>query len=187
MITTINEFRKINESNNEVKVVVLTNKELIDFLVNENGELKDPTIYQRIRYFDHYNLIENKRINPFYVVLLKGKLVIGVAKIGYFYLSEPNENTRSISLFSIDKDYRNMGYSRLMADTLFKYAKEKRFDIQTSAYSVLGKEYLQPLFNEYAKKYNVHFIDKKDSDRLADTESMYKIVNGKKLHWREIE
>ncbi len=36
------------------------------------------------------------------------------------------------------------------------------------------------------KKYNVIFHDKKDSDHLHDTESYYKIVNGKKLHISEI-
>lgn len=86
----------------------------------------------------------------------------------------------------VDKDYRGNNYARLMCDELFKYAKEMNYEISTSSYTVLGKEYLQHLFNEYAKKYNVIFHDKKDSDHLHDTESYYKIVNGKKLHISEI-
>ena len=52
------------------------------------------------------------------LVLLIDDKIIGIAKVDYY--SKP---TSIIKLFSIDKEYRGCGYSRLMADALFNEAK----------------------------------------------------------------
>jgi len=88
--------------------------------------------------------------------------------------------------FSIDKNYRSNGYSHLICDSLFQEANKRNKEIQTSTYTVLGKSYLQHLFNSYAKKYNVIFHDKEESDYLHDTPCMYEMVGNKLLHKSEI-
>ncbi len=181
MITTINEFRKIYEQSNNITVSIENVKSLSKQIYNSQGDKYDETVFNRIRYFtpDDLGYGSEYRNKPFFVVLKEYEKIIGIAKVGYYSLSSNQENDYSISYFSIDKDYRYNGYARLMCDELFKYAKNNYLEISTSAYTVLGKEQLQKLFNEYAKKYNVVFYDRDD---MHDAEYMYKIVNGKKLH-----
>jgi hypothetical protein len=99
--------------------------------------------------------------NSYYIVLMSGNLIIGMAKVGYY-----SKTTSVIRFFTIDPNFRGNQYSRLMADALFKEARIRGKKIGVSLYTGLGKARLQPLFNEYAKKHGVPFIDRKESDPL---------------------
>ena len=129
-----------------------------------DGYFKDDTIEKRIKYLNITNISDSTPAsfeNAYYIVLLIGDKIIGVAKVDYY--SKP---TSVIRFFSIDKEYRGCGYSRLMADALFNEAKNRNKNITTALYTQLGKTRLQHLFNEYAKKHGVKFIDRKESDPL---------------------
>lgn len=169
MITTINEYKKILESNN-VEVFIMDNKEMQQELQNDNS------INSRIRFF-YINDIYDKD-KQFFVVLKYNNKVIGVVRVSYFPFSSKNKNDLFISYFSIDKNYRYLGYSKLMLDILFKHAKQNNYTILTSSYTVLGKLQLQKQLHYYANKYNVKLIDK---DEMLDHDKMY-IKKGDKLY-----
>ncbi len=151
------------------KVLTLDSHQFSQLVMNTNfsdGYFKDDTIEDRIEFFNITNThisdsTPRMNENAYYIVLLIGDKIIGVAKVGYY--SKP---TSVIKFFSIDKEYRGCGYSRLMADALFNEAKNRNKNIATSLYTQLGKTHLQHLFNEYAKKHGVKFIDRKKSDPL---------------------
>lgn len=149
------------------KILTLNSHQLAQLVMNTNysdGYFKDDTIVDRIKYFNITNISDSTPAsfeNAYYIVLLIGDKIIGVAKVNYY--SKP---TSVIKFFSIDKEYRGNGYSRLMADALFNEAKNRNKNITTALYTQLGKTRLQHLFNEYAKKHGVKFIDRKESDPL---------------------
>ena len=149
------------------KVLTLNSQQLSQLVMNTNysdGYFKDDTIEDRIEFFNITNISDStpaSNENAYYVVLLIGDKIIGVAKVGYY-----SKSTSVIKFFSIDKEYRGGGYSRMMADALFNEAKNRNKNIATSLYTQLGKTHLQHLFNEYAKKHGVKFIDRKESDQL---------------------
>ena len=174
MITSINEYKKILESNN-VEVFIMHNNEMQQELQ------KDNSINSRIRFF-YINDIYDKD-KQFFVVLKYNNKVIGLSRVAYFSMSSKNENDLSISYFSIDKNYRYLGYSKLMLDKLFKHAKENNYTISTSSYTVLGKLQLQKQLHYYANKYNVELIDK---DEMLDHDKMYIKKDDKLYHKSEI-
>lgn len=166
---------------------VLNHDEMLDLVFDkERGLLKDPTVFKRIRYFSEhdFNYSQKTQVKPIYFVLLDKEKIVAVAKIGYYSLSAQNEKTYSVSFLSIDKNYRGFKYSRILVNAIFKYAKENDLEMSTSAYTVLGKESLKHLFNEYAKKYDVTFYDRED---MHDAEWMYVTKDGRKYHKSEIE
>lgn len=162
--------------------ITLGVKDSIEFLFKDYRYPKDISIEDRIRFFSFRSFGNLGEGEEFYSFLLLENKVIGVAHVGYYSLSVDNERTWSISFLSIDKEYRSLGYSKLLVDAVFKEAKVRGLDISTSSYTVLGKEYLQKQFNEYAEKHGVKFYDKTEEYSLIDAEWMYKIVDGKKLH-----
>lgn len=167
-----------------ISICIVNYDELLKMVYNEDG-LVDKTIFNRIRYFsnDDFSWEQKEKVKPFFSILKENDKIIGIAKCGYFDLSAKSKNDWSISFFSIDKNYRNLGYSHILAEEIFKYAKNNGYEISTSAYTILGKERLNHLFLLYSNKYNVKFYN---NDRMHDCESMYSIINGKKLHYSEI-
>lgn len=160
-------------------------KETIEFLYKNNCLPQDESIEERIRFFSFRYLTSLGEGREFYSFLSIDGKVIGVAHVGHYSMNARHEKNWSISFLSIDKDYRSMGYSKLLIDAVFKEAKNLGLDISASSYTVLGKEYLQKQCNQYAKQYGVVFYDKTDEDSLIDADWMYKIIDGKKLHKSE--
>jgi GNAT superfamily N-acetyltransferase len=162
MQATIREF--LNENTNQTPKVDVLNPMELHHLVSDGHDFKDETIEDRIEFFNLNNITDSttaKFENSYYIVLSLGDKIIGVAKVGYY-----SKSTSVIRFFSIDKEYRGSGYSRLMADALFNEAKNRGKNIATSLYTESGKSNLQHLFQEYAKKHGVKFIDRKENDPL---------------------
>lgn len=133
---------------------------------------KNKNIFDKIRFFQPNDLsFLSDKIKPHFILLEKNNEIIGLSKIANYPYD--NDNVYSVSFFTIDKEFRNKGYSRLMLDELFKLAKQKGWILKSSSYTYVGFIKLRKLFNEYAKKYLVEFIDKKDDDHLIDTKHMY--------------
>lgn len=170
----------------EPSVSVLNHDELIGLIYDrKTGNCIDPTVFDRIRYFsrDDFDYRQRTEVKPFYTVLQINNKVIGIAKAGFYSLSAKSERNWSISFFSVDKNFRGNGYSRLMVNALFEYAKLNNFEISPSAYSILGKERVHHLLKEYADIHGVKFYNEV---RMHDAEWMYVVVDGKKLHKSEI-
>lgn len=166
MIDNVKNFKQfVNDNESKTpKVLTLNPTGLHHLVMDDNHNFKDKTIEDRIEFFNLNNINDSTPAmyaNAYFVVLMIGEKIAGVAKVGYY-----SKSTSVIKFFSIDKEYRGGGYSRLMADALFKEAKNRNKNIATSLYTQLGKTHLQHLFNEYAKKHKVKFIDRKESDPL---------------------
>lgn len=165
---------KIFESNtNNIYAKSFTKDEFFKVLYDEDKhDMKDPSIINRIRFFnwqDDFGWRDNKY---YYSVLFDGDKVIGVCKIGHYDMSErgKDKNYMSISYCSIDKEYQNKGYLKFMIIELVKFCKEKGFDLGSSAWTVPGNVKLRPLVKKYSKEYGVDFLD---HNRKHDREWMY--------------
>ena len=129
-------------------------------------------ILDEIRFFTSNDLsYMSDKLNSHFILLENDGKIIGLCKLAN-YISD-DINTYSIGFFTINKEFRNKGYSRMMVDELFKLAKQNKWKIKTSSYTYVGFIKLRNIFNEYSEKHLVEFIDKKDDDSLIDTESMY--------------
>jgi ribosomal protein S18 acetylase RimI-like enzyme len=137
--------------------------------------LKDPTLQSRIRYMDiGMDLSAYNDTNNFhFIVLYEKEKIIGVCKIGHYSLNEFGDDQKymSISYCSIDKDYRNKGYLKIMIEELMKLCKKRGFYLGASSWTVPGNVKLRPTIKKYAKKYGVKFID---HNNKHDTEYYYK-------------
>ena len=117
----------LNENVNQNPKVIVLNPMELHHLVMDGRDFKDNTIEDRIEFFNLNNITDSttsKFENSYYVVLSISDKIIGVAKVGYY-----SKTTSVIKFFSIDKEYRGGGYSRLMADALFKEAKNRNKNI----------------------------------------------------------
>lgn len=155
----------------EIKVL---NVDQLSEIIYKDFDLADETLFDRIRYFSSNDLgYHFAQTNAYYVVAFDNAKIVGVAKVAYYKLSARHENNFSIPFLSVDKDYRGQGISKLLCDVLFKTAKERGLEISTSSYTVLGKRYLQHIFNKYAMIHNVTFYDKNESESIIDNPNMY--------------
>ena len=162
-----------NFYNYNTKIKTYNHSEFRKLIYGSGGQANDKTIFHRIKYLHHtdFDFVINDE-QFYYIVLFKGKKIIGIAKLGYYPNSSKSETEYGISFLSIDKDYRGRGYSHLLVDNMFKLASEKGLDVATSLYTYAGFTKLKPLFNKYANKYNVQFRDK-DGKSLMDAKWMY--------------
>ena len=161
---------KLFENYNQIHTEVFDYNgfEKLIYSTTENQSVFDRIRFLSRREFSYWDLEKE----TYYIVLFENSKIIGVAKIGYYPIDSNHEKDFSIPFFSIDKEYRNQGYSHVLADKLFETAKEKGLDIRTSTYTYVGYLKLKPLFNKYADKHGVIFTDKDDSD-LIDYKHMY--------------
>lgn len=136
---------------------------------NNNGEPKDPTYYNRIRYANNrdFSWYESE-LNLKFIVLYEGDKIIGVCKIGNW--DKENPNKMSISYCSIDREYRNKGYLKLIIIELMKFCKNNNFVITASSWTVPGNLKLRPSLIKYSKIYGVEYID---HDNKHDAKHFY--------------
>jgi predicted acetyltransferase len=154
------------------KVMTLDYKQFFKKIYGNGGMPLDGTVFDRIRYFSHLDFHwMQEELKGQYTVLELGDKIIGIAKVAHYKNHKDEPNVFSITFFSIDLQYRNRGYSRIMAEELFRNAKEKNLDLDSSRYTVLGKLKLQALFNEMANKYGVKFQEQ--LDYMHDGEHCY--------------
>ncbi len=157
------------------QVSVLDYDGFFQLIYGNGGMPKDETVYDRIRFFNTYDFgwSQKSQVKPFYTVLQDGDKVIGIAKIGFYSSNNFHEKDYSLSYLSIDLEYRNKGLTRVIADKLFEFLKEKGFELKTSSYTYAGKMKLQKVLNDMSIKWDVKFTDKKETDSLIDADWMY--------------
>jgi predicted acetyltransferase len=158
----------INEElSDEVKVLTLSSNGVYNLLFN-NDDFKDKTLPNRLQFATYNNFQDYTQStvdNNYYIVLMLNELVIGLAKVSYI-----SKKTSTIKFVSIDEKYRRNNLTRLIVDAIFKEAKKRNKQISITPYTILGKERLQHIVKEFADKYDVKFIDRKDTDSLYDEE-----------------
>ena len=103
---------------------------------------------------------------PFlYFTIWKNSELIGILKqvvfCGFKYNNFISDSNRTILYVSINKKYLNMGYSKIIIESYFKYLKENNItdNIYVSPYSKMGWNYLKKNLHNMAKKYNLILKD----------------------------
>lgn len=103
--------------------------------------------------------------NVKYVVLKDKDIIVGILKekiiLGYKYENYIIEDSRTIMYISINKQYQNRGYSKILLNNYFLYLKENNYNkIYLSPYSKMGYYYLREIFYQLSEKYKIELIDK---------------------------
>lgn len=162
-------LRSIIKESLSARVKILGNDELRDHIYGfyEDGNEEE---YKRFspsrpgksasdvfKYFAKSDLTRDS-IQVFPCVFI-GDKIVGMAKLQKSpHDDEIKENIWWISFISVDPKYQGMGYSRLLVDALFKYAKDHDIVVQGSSRTKMGQERLGHLIDQYSKKYGVEYI-----------------------------
>lgn len=102
--------------------------------------------------------------NVKYVVLKDKDIIVGILKekiiLGYKYENYIIEDSRTIMYISINKQYQNRGYSKILLNNYFLYLKENNYNkIYLSPYSKMGYMYLRNELHKLAKEFNIELVD----------------------------
>lgn len=107
------------------------------------------------KYFDPRDLFENIE-NKVYSIVKNNEEVVA--------LGELEKNSHSLKAYwikflSVDPKYQGKWYASILAEEIFKFAKEKNIILESSSYTEEGEQKLKALFNILAEKFSVEFID----------------------------
>lgn len=148
---------------------VLNNKEFFELVYGKSSLPSDRTIFKRIKYFDVHDISYSNKIS-YFVVLKENNKVIGLAKLAHYKMDNMHENEYSLAYLSIDINYRNKGYTRLMCEKMFEFIKKINLDLKSSSYTYVGFVKLRKLLIEYSKKHEVNFSESNDSNLITPKE-----------------
>ncbi len=107
------------------------------------------------KYFDPRDLFENIE-NKFYSIVKNKQEIVA---LGELEKTPYNANTYWIKFLSVDPKHQGKGYASILAEEIFKFAKEKNISLESSSYTDEGQQKLKTLFNKLAEKLSVDFID----------------------------
>jgi hypothetical protein len=117
-----------------------------------NGKLKKE--FEEIRYFFPSMDLSQKSISVFSYVMV-GDEIAGLSKL------EKNpyqKNVWWISFISVREKYQGKGYSKILIEELFKFAKKNKIKILGSSRTEQGSERLPKTIEKYSKEYGVEYI-----------------------------
>jgi len=107
------------------------------------------------KYFDPRDLFENIENKVYSIVKNKGEIVA----LGELEKNPYNLKAYWIKFLSVDPKYQGKGYASILAEEIFKFAKEKNIILESSSYTEEGEQKLKALFNKLAEKFSVEFVD----------------------------
>lgn len=140
-------------------------------VVNDKGRIRYATISD-LETIDYTK--DNKYNNRRFIVLLDGEKIIGICLIQHYEYNNvgiKDEKHVSISYLSIDKNYRNKGYSKLMIKELVSTCKKEGFSLGSSSWTHLGNQRIRDNIKKECKLQGVEFYD---NDNIHDNERSYK-------------
>lgn len=156
---------------------------------------KDIDLKDKIKYFDYYDMSIPFSASKSYeetmrlITIYNSNDIIGVCKIAYW---EGSQNF-AVSYLSVNTDYQNQGFSRILINKLFEYFA-KTYPNETlhmSGYSVKGWKYLRKYIVISSEIHNVTISEKaieyitewSDESRKLFDESRLIINNQYKLSY----
>lgn len=143
---------------------VVSTKQLLDYIY-QGESLPVKKQFFDINRFKFYANDQNKFDKLWtYICLWQDNEIIGLCKLGKSYEDKDFGNALSIWFFEIDSKFQGQGYARKLADLLFSYCATHKTRLSTSTYTEMGKERISKLFDEMARKYKVHFIDRDEKN-----------------------
>jgi GNAT superfamily N-acetyltransferase len=146
---------------------IYTGSELYDHLVNYDlinpwAELE--RLENSFRFFGDLINHDHNACNYFFCIIVDGD-IIGLTKFkvgGSFSCYNPEYNNW-ISYVCVDKHHKSKGYSKIMLEGLFKFAKERNLSILSSGYTSEGYLRIRPRMHKLAKEFGIDF---KDADKV---------------------
>lgn len=131
------------ENQQNVQVTTLSQEQIEDLTYNGKSKLPD------------FHLRGMGELY-FPVVMIDG-IVVAIAKV--WKSTMDRYPFHSISMFEVAPEYRGAGYATMLADEMFRLAKEKGLTLGVHDYTKDGWTKLKPLFIEKAKQYGVKLVD----------------------------
>ncbi len=107
------------------------------------------------KYFDPRDLFDNIE-NKVYSIIKNDK---EITALGELEKNPYSQNTYWIKFLSVDPIYQGNGYASVLAEEIFKFAKNNNISLESSSYTTEGQKKLKAVFKRLAKKFEVNFID----------------------------
>lgn len=106
------------------------------------------------KYFNVSELDDNS--DKFYSLVFSEDIVVGLSELEV----NPNSaNSLWIKFISVDPKYQGQGYASKLIDEICKFAQEKGFSLEASAYSVDGEQKLKSRLIQETSKFGIEFLD----------------------------
>lgn len=146
---------------------IYTGDELYDTLINydsDNPFEELDKLEDKFKYFGDLTGNDHEACNYFFCVIVNGDIV-GVTKfkVGGSYSFSAPEYNNWISYVCVTKEHQSKGYSKIMLEGLFKFAKEHNLSVLSSGYSSEGYLRIRPRMHKLAKEFDIDF---KDTDKV---------------------
>lgn len=155
-------MEKINKTERREEYLesrVISSQELIN-IVYQNDRLPGQRFLPVekggvFKYFDPRDLFENVE-NKVYSVIKNDK---EITALGELEKNPYSQDTYWVKFLSVDPIYQGNGYASILAEEIFKFAKNNNISLENSTYTAEGQEKLKDVFKRLAEKFAVNFID----------------------------
>ncbi len=154
---------KIEQNERSLESKVINPQELIDIIYKGESIPQDNRFLSIdkggvFKYFDPRDLFENIE-NKVYSIVKNNK---EITALGELEKNPYSQNIYWIKFLSVDPKYQGNGYASILAEEIFKFAKNNNISLESSSYTAEGQEKLKAVFRRLAEKFAVNFIE---SDR----------------------
>ena len=152
---------KIEQQEEYLESKIISPSELVDIIYKGESLPQDDRFLTTekggvFKYFDPRDLFENIENKVYSIVKNKQEIVA----LGELEKSLQNSDVYWIKFLSVDPKHQGRGCASILAEEMFKFAKEKKISLESSSYTDEGQQKLKALFNKLAEKFLVNFIDK---------------------------
>ncbi len=151
---------KIEQNENFLESKIISPQELID-IIYQGEQMPQDNRFLSIdkggvfKYFDPRDLFENIK-DKVYSIVKNDK---EITALGELEKNPYSQNAYWIKFLSVDPKYQGMGHASILAEEIFKFAKNNNISLESSSYTTEGQEKLKTLFKRLAEKFLVNFID----------------------------
>ena len=151
---------KIEQNEHPIESKIINPQELIDIIYKGESIPQDDRFLSIdkggvFKYFDPRDLFENVE-NKVYSVIKNDK---EITALGELEKNPYSQDTYWVKFLSVDPIYQGNGYASILAEEIFKFAKNNNISLENSTYTAEGQEKLKDVFKRLAEKFAVNFID----------------------------
>jgi len=151
---------RIEKNENPVESKIISPKELMDIIYKGESIPQDNRFLSIdnggvFKYFDPRDLFDNIE-NKVYSIIKNDK---EIAALGELEKNPYSQDTYWIKFLSVDQIYQGNGYASILAEEIFKFAKNNNISLESSSYTTEGQEKIKDVFKRLAEKFMVNFID----------------------------
>lgn len=151
---------KIEQNEKLLESKILTSQELIDIIYQGESIPQDNRFLSIdedgvFKYFNPQDLFDNIK-DKVYSIVKNDK---EITALGELEKNPYSQDTYWIKFLSVDPKYQGNGHASILAEEIFKFAKNNNISLESSSYTKEGEEKLKVIFKRLAEKFAVNFID----------------------------